>query len=57
MSTSSRRKKLERRRAAQLHPMSESLEAAFEAIERPALARTEAAASRSTLTQDGRSNA
>jgi len=53
MSRSSRRAKLARRRAALLHPMSESLEAAFEAIERPTPARTETAvANRSTLTQD-----
>ena len=52
MSTSSRRKKLERRRAAQLHPMSESLERAFQEIEsRP---NAEATAIAPRMTQDGR---
>jgi hypothetical protein len=54
MSRSSRRAKLERRRAALLHPMSESLERAFAEIEQGKPARAETTAIAPRMTQDGR---
>lgn len=63
MSRTSRKRILERRRAAELHPLSESLERAFSEIERPAPRYADAPEAaparprRSTLAQDARSNA
>jgi len=50
--SAARRKKLARRRAAQLHPLSESLETAFAEIDRPLPARTETRAIAPRMTQD-----
>jgi hypothetical protein len=58
MSRSSRKRKLQFRRAAALHPMSEDMEAAFREIEQQASQpAAETHADRSTLTQEARSNA
>jgi hypothetical protein len=58
MSRSSRKNKIAKRKAAQLHPLSESLEAAFDSIEHKASQpATETCDNRATLSQEKRSNA